>query len=320
VNALVVVVDDVGFGWADAFGGLVATPNITRLARNGLRYTNVCTTGLGLGDLVAPAGYDAFAVGRSHETPVRSITDEALALLSRGEDPGPVRSWFCAVAYHDCSAPHHIPHHVPADWAARYKGRFDAGWDAYRDEVLARQKKLGTVSAKVGLLPMRGAPSWGELGEDDRKLYARLAEIHAGFVSHVDQQIGRIVAHLEGTGRLDDTLLFILLGDEVAHEHYPIGWAYAGNTPFSLRRWDTHFGAARTPLVVHWPRGIEARGEIRRQPHDARDIVATIHEAAGVPIHETAGGAPMNASFDDPTAEVGLRIAGARPSAPEPGR
>ena len=172
------------------------------------------------------------------------------------------------------SAAPHAPHQAPPEWIERYAGRFDAGWDAWRDQVLARQKELGIVDAGVELSQRPDwVPSWEELDGDQKRLYARMMEVFAAFVSHADAQIGRLLDHLEATGELDNTLVCVVsdngasaeggphgtynqlghyisdeeddLEEELAHiddlggwhssGHYPWGWALAGNTPF--RRW-----------------------------------------------------------------------------------
>src|SRR5262249_43818484 len=161
-----------------------------------------------------------------------------------------------------------------------------------------------------------GVPSWDSVPDDQKKLFARMAEVYAGFLAHTDAQIGRLIDFLEKTGDLDNTLAMIFIGDNGSsgegtlnglynemslaayvpeklednlkdidklgqpgsYNHYPVGWALAGNTPFKLCKQYTHFGGTRNPLVVHWPNGIKARGEIRRQFHHVIDIVPTILE------------------------------------------
>ena len=219
----------------------------------------------------------------------------------------------------------HAPHHVPKEWADRYRGQFDDGWDAYRQKVFERQKALGILPEDAQL--SRSDPDvqeWGTLSAEEKRLYARMMEVFAGYLEHTDDQIGRLVRFLEETGELDNTLLMLIsdngasaeggphgsvnenrffnnvpesLADNLAaiddlggpkyFNHYAWGWAHAGNTPF--RRWkrETYRGGVSDPLIVHWPKGIQARGEVRHQYVHAIDMVPTVLECLGVdpPTH-----------------------------------
>jgi arylsulfatase len=193
-------------------------------------------------------------------------------------------------------------------------------------------------------------PHWDELDEDAKRVAIRLMETYAGFAEHADVQIGRLVDTLGELGVLDDTLLVYLLGDNGAsgeggpegtiREHlvghgipddiadmsarideiggpmtyamYPVGWALAMNTPYQwTKQVASHFGGTRDGLVVHWPSGMRARGEVRHQFHHVIDVLPTVLDAAGLPMPETVQGVPqqpmegtsMRYSFDDPTAE-----------------
>jgi arylsulfatase A-like enzyme len=439
-NVMYIVLDDVGFGWAETFGGLIETPNITRLAKSGLSYVNHHTTALcsptraclltgrnhhsvGMANITELAsgfpgyngrqpqdkaaiasilhqyGYTSFAVGKWHNTtaeetsvagpydrwptgpvfgfdrfygffggdsnqwypklymdqaPVdqprlpeegyhlsEDLTDRAISFIANHVSVAPDKPWLCYFAFGAC----HAPHHVGPQWIEKYRGKFDMGWDKYRETVLERQKQMGVVPSNSELPPMlEGVQKWDELSADEKRLYARMAEVYAGFLSHADAQIGRLIDFLETSKTLDNTLLFVFVGDngssgegtlkglfnemslgaDVAEDpkdvlraierlgqpgsynHYPVGWALAGNTPFRLCKQYTHFGGTRNPLVVHWPRGIKARGEIREQFHHVIDIVPTIMAAAGVELPGTINsvqqapmeGVPMNYSFE----------------------
>ncbi len=182
----------------------------------------------------------------------------------------------------------HAPHHVPTEWADRYKGQFDDGWDAYRETVFARQQELGLLPADAELSPHDpDVPEWSTLSADERRLYARMMEVFAGFVSHADHHFGRILDTLERIGELDNTLIMIIsdngasaeggpigsfnemlffnripesfdenlarideLGGTRSYNHYPFGWTWAGNTPF--RRWkrETYRGGATDPFIL----------------------------------------------------------------------
>jgi arylsulfatase len=443
-NILYIILDDVGFGWSSTFGGLVETPNITKLADNGLKYTNFHTTALcsptraclltgrnhhsvgmanitelatgypgyngrqpqdkaAIGSILHEYGYVSYAFGKWHNTaseetgptgpydrwpsgPVfgfdrfygffggdsnqwypklyldrqpidqprlpeqgyhlsEDLVDQMTGFIGNQQSVDPDRPWLCFFAFGAC----HAPHHVPKEWADKYKGKFDMGWDKYREVVLERQKKLGVVPQNAELAPMlEGVQKWDDLSVDEKKVFARMAEVYAGFLAHADAQIGRIVEFLERTNALDNTLIFVFIGDNgssgegtlnglynemtlvtTVHEtpkellsrldnlgqpgsynHYPVGWALAGDTPFKLCKQYTHFGGTRNPLVVHWPKGIKAKGEMRHQFHHVIDIVPTILSAAGVELprelnsvqQDPLEGVPMNYSFDDPKA------------------
>lgn len=244
----------------------------------------------------------------------------------------------------------HAPFHVAEEWILKYEGRFDAGWDAMREEILARQKELGVVPLDTELAPWAdGVPHWDELDDAGRRVAVRLMETYAGFAEHADQQVGRLVDAIDQLGALDDTLVFYLLGDNGAsgeggpegtlREHlvghgiaddvadmdarldeiggpstyamYPVGWALAMNTPYQwTKQVASHFGGTRDGLVVHWPRGMAARGEVRHQFHHVIDVLPTVCDVVGVPLPETVAGVAqqpvegtsMRYSFDDPDA------------------
>jgi arylsulfatase len=244
----------------------------------------------------------------------------------------------------------HAPFHVPAEWRDRYRGRFDDGWDAQRETTLARQKAIGVVPAETRLAPWaHGVPHWDELDEPARRVAARFMETYAGFAEHTDHHVGRLVDALDELGVLDDTLFLYLLGDNGAsgeggpegtlREHlvghgladdvaamdavldrfgdpttypiYPVGWALAMNTPYQwTKQVASHYGGTRDGLVVHWPSGMAARGEVRHQWHHVIDVLPTVLEAARLPLPRSVNGVAqqpveglsMLYSFDDPGA------------------
>ncbi len=214
----------------------------------------------------------------------------------------------------------HSPHQAPAEYRAKYRGKFDMGWDKAREMILANQKRLGIIPQET-LLTERidEIKAWDSLSDDERMLYARQMEVFAAQMEHVDFQIGRIVDNLERIGELDNTLIFVTAdngasgegglagtfnetyvlnglqtpfdasmrnyarwGDATTYPHYHAGWAMAGNTPFRYFKQSEHRGGQHDALVVHWPNGIEAKGEIRNQYHHISDIAPTILEATGV--------------------------------------
>jgi arylsulfatase len=218
----------------------------------------------------------------------------------------------------------HSPHHAPDDYLDKYKGKFDMGWDAAREQIIARQKELGIIPENTQLTErIDEIPAWDSLNEDEKRLYAKQMEVFAAQMEHVDYQIGRVIEMLERIDELDNTLIFVtadngasgegglagtfnetyvLNGQQTPFEanmrnlerwgqwdtypHYHAGWAMAGNTPFRYFKQSEHRGGQQDHLVVHWPNGIQAKGEVRGQYHHISDIAPTILEATGVEFPE----------------------------------
>ncbi len=241
------------------------------------------------------------------------ITDKAISFIADSKQVAPNKPFFM----YFCTGAMHAPHHVPKEWADKYKGVFDDGWEAYREKVFTRQKELGVVPMDAEL--SRHDPDvkpWKECSPDEQKLYARMMEVFAGFLTHTDHQIGLLLDFLKEIGEFDNTLIMVLsdngasseggpegsvnenlffnfvpesleenlaaleeLGGPKYFNHYAWGWTWAGNTPF--RRWkrETYRGGISDPFIVHWPKGIKAKGEVRNQYAHAIDMVPTVLEA-----------------------------------------
>jgi len=141
------------------------------------------------------------------------ITDKAISFIDRQKKAAPDKPFFL---YYSPGATH-APHQVAAEWSDRYKGKFDAGWDDYREKVFARQKQLGIIPADA-ILPARNPSikAWNKLSRDEQKLYARFMEVYAGYLTYTDHEVGRVVDHLKEINQLDNTLIFVIIGDNGA--------------------------------------------------------------------------------------------------------
>ncbi len=263
------------------------------------------------------------------------ITNKALEFIKDAKAVAPDKPFFLYYAPGAC----HAPHQVPREWADRYKGQFDMGYEALRERTLARQRELGLVPEDTELPPLNpigtvetrkgpdGQPfpvmdvtrPWDSLSADEKRLFARMAEVYAGFLSNADYHIGRLLDYLEDTGQLENTLIVLVsdngasgeggpngsvnemkfangipddieenmallddLGSPKTYNHYPNGWAMAFNTPFKMwKRYDFNGGTSDL-CFISWPAGMAARGELRTQYHHAIDLVPTILDALNV--------------------------------------
>jgi len=437
-SVMYVVLDDVGFSALEPYGGMIETPNIDRIVKKGLQYTNFHTTALcsptrsclltgrnhttnGMAciseassgfpnanghipfecamipEVLGEQGWSTFMVGKWHlcaedeenlasrrhgwpsgrgfdrwygfigaetnqwypdlihdnhtvdppQTPEEGyhlsvdLTDKAMSYIRDMKAVAPDKPWFLYYAF----GAGHAPHHVPKDWADKYKGKFDMGYEAYREQVFEKQKKLGIVPAAAELSPinpytdLKGPEGqdwpaldtvrpWASLTDDEKKLFSRMAEVYAGFVSHADHQLGRMLDYLEESGQLDNTLIILVsdngasgeggpngsinenkffngipdtiesnmkyldvLGSPLTYNHYPTGWAWAFNTPFKMwKRYSNYQGGTADPMIVSWPAKIKKPG-IRTQYQHAIDIVPTIYDCLGIEMPEVYRGA-----------------------------
>ncbi|MEU4268991.1 arylsulfatase [Streptomyces sp. NPDC026092] len=245
----------------------------------------------------------------------------------------------------------HAPHHVFKEWADRYKGVFDEGYEAIRPGILRRQKDMGLLpeDTELSAINPHGEPEvtgpdgqlwpmldtvrpWGELSADERRLFVRMAEVFAGYVSYTDDQLGRVLDFLESAGELDNTIIVAVsdngasgeggpdgtfnewrffngmstptalslehideLGGPTSYNHYNTGWAWAFDTPFPYwKRWAGYEGGVADMCLVAWPAGIEARGEVRRQYVHAVDVAPTLYDLLGIEPPEVVKGYPQN--------------------------
>ncbi len=257
------------------------------------------------------------------------LADKAIEFIADAKQIDPDKPFYM----HFCTGATHAPHHVPREWADRYKGAFDDGWDAYREKVFARQKELGVVPKDAELSRHDpDVPEWESLTDDQRRLYARMMEVFAGFLSHTDHHVGRVLDFIEGIGELDDTLIMVIsdngasaeggptgttneaqffnnapepfedtlkvideIGGPKHFNHYPWGWTWAGNTPF--RRWkrETYRGGSSDPFIVSWPKRIKAAGEVRDQYAHLIDMMPTVLDLLDIQPPATIRGVPQSA-------------------------
>lgn len=271
------------------------------------------------------------------------ITDKAIEFIRDAKAIAPDKPFFLYYAPGAC----HAPHHAPTEWIAKFKGQFDIGYEAMREQTLARQKELGIVSQDAALPPINpiGTPEtrtgpdgdpfpeldytrpWDSLSDQEKQLFARMAEVYAGFLGHADHHIGRLLDFLESAEQLDNTMLIVVsdngasgeggpngsvnemkfansipddinanlamldeLGGPQTYNHYPTGWAMAFNTPFKMwKRYEFNGGTA-DPCIIAWPKVLGHGGEIRRQYHHAVDIVPTILDCLSVTAPDTIKG------------------------------
>jgi arylsulfatase len=219
----------------------------------------------------------------------------------------------------------HAPHHVPPEWIDKYKGQFDQGWDVVREQTFARQKQLGVIPQDCQLTDRHAQiPAWDSMAPELKPILSRQMEVYAAFLEHTDHHIGRLIDSLEDLEILDNTLIYVIIGDNgasaegslqgcfneiapltgfadletveflaerldqlggpEAYNHYAVGWAHAMNTPYQwTKQVASHWGGTRNGLIVHWPKGIQARGEVRSQFHHVIDVAPTLLEVAGLP-------------------------------------
>jgi arylsulfatase A-like enzyme len=233
----------------------------------------------------------------------------------------------------------HSPHQPTKEWIEKFKGKFDMGYEKLRDQIFANQKTLGVIPPNTQLTPWpdgqdayAGAklPRWDSLSAIQKKLYARQAEVFAAYAAYTDYEIGRVIQEVQDEGKLDNTLIIYIVGDngtsaegtlagtpnqltayngilnlpeieqminyeawgsDKTYPHMSVGWAWAFDTPFKwTKQVASHFGGTRQGLAISWPGRIKDVGGIRTQFHHVIDIVPTILEAAGIPAPDTVNG------------------------------
>lgn len=420
-NVVIILIDDMGFGVSEAFGGPISMPTIERLAENGLRYNRFHTTALcaptrtalltgynhhsnnmgciteagttfpgytgvrpqtitPMAEVLRQNGYNTAQFGKCHEVPpweisnngpqdrwpthsgfekfygflggetnqwspsiydgvtvvetpkdpeyhfTTDMTNQAIAWVKTQQSLQPDKPFFIYFA----PGATHAPHHAPKEWIEKYQGKFDQGWDKVREETFARQIKMGIIPENTKLAPKPAdIKDWESLSPDEKKLFARQMEAYAGFASHTDHEVGRLIEAIEDLGEMDNTVIIYIAGDNgcsaegqmngmyqemtyfnqypetvdemlkhydewgspSTYPHFSAGWAVAMDVPFAwTKQVASDFGGTRNGMVIHWPAGIRAKGEIRSQFGHVIDIAPTIYEVSGIPAPKEVNG------------------------------
>ena len=257
---------------------------------------------------------------------ITGMADDAVRYLNQVNAAAPDKPFFCYYV----PGGTHAPHQPTQEWIDKFKGKFDMGWNELREKIFANQKRLGVIPANTKLTPWPdgqaeygGAklPKWDTLSPVEKKLFARQAEVFAAYVAYTDHEIGRVIQAVEDMGKLDNTLIIYISGDNgtsaegstigtpfdmaaiqgvdvpveeqmkfydawgspLTTPHMSVAWSWAFDTPFKwTKQIASHFGGTRQGMVMAWPGHIKDAGGIRTQFHHLIDIVPTILEASGI--------------------------------------
>jgi arylsulfatase len=425
---LLIMTDDTGFGVTSTFGGVVPTPNLDRIAANGLRYTNFNSTALcsptraalitgrnhhsmgfgviseqstgypgynsimtrdkaTIGRILKDNGYRTSWFGKDHNTPefqasqagpfdqwptgmgfdyfygfvggdanqwqpnlfrnttaiypynnkpgwnlITAMADDAIQYMDRVTAIDKDQPFFI---YYVPGAVH-APHHPTPEWIKKISDMhlFDQGWNKLRETIFANQKRLGVIpqDAKLTPWPTKLLKEWDQLTPDEKKLFIRQADVFAAYFAYADDEIGRVIQHVQDMGKLDNTMIIYIAGDngnsaegslvgtpnevaslqgvdipvqdqlkfydvwgsDLTYPHMAVGWTWAFDTPFSwCKQIASHFGGVRQGMAISWPKGIKDKGGIRHQFHHMIDIVPTILEATGIRAPNVVDGIPQ---------------------------
>lgn len=428
-NVLLIMTDDSGFGVPSTFGGVIPTPALDRIAKNGLRYTNFNSTALcsptraalitgrnhhsmgfgviseqstgfpgynsimtrdkaTIGKILKDNGYWTSWFGKDHNVPefqasqagpfdqwpagmgfdyfygfvggdanqwqpnlfrnttaiypyvgnpkwnlITAQADDAIQQMQRVNAVNRDQPFF--VYYVPGGT--HAPHHPTPEWIEKIHNMhlFDQGWNELRQTIFEKQKKLGVIPPNAKLTPWPDdlLKKWEALSEDEKKMFIRQVEVFAAYVAYTDHEIGRVIQAVEDMGKLDNTLIIFINGDngtsaegtmlgtpnevamfngvdvpvsvqlqdfyeawgsDLTYPHMAVPWAWAFDTPFSwTKQIASHFGGVRQGMAISWPAVIKDKGGIRNQFHHVIDIVPTILEVSGIPAPEVVDGIPQ---------------------------
>lgn len=363
-NIVLIMADDLGFADLGCYGGEIETPNLDRLARGGLRFTQFYNTakchssrvdlltglycgqagneamdrGVTIAEALAPAGYFTAMAGKWHldgEPTERGFqryfghlsgatnffvgdktfrlngepfavpqdgsfyttdadTDYGIRFIDEAAPAG--KPFFLYLAY---NAPHY-PLQAPRKDVMKYRGKYRVGWDQLRAQRYQRQLEMGLIRPEWKLSPRpEEVPAWDTLDAEAQDWEDFRMAAYAGMVDHLDQQIGRLVAHLREKQLLENTLILFcsdngacpfertkgrdkMPWDPGSYWTYDTGWAHAGNTPFRWYKQNQHEGGISSPLIAHWPAGLKTEaGSLTDQPAHLIDLMATAIDLGG---------------------------------------
>lgn len=266
-------------------------------------------------------------VGKPDYNLITDMADEAISHMKKLDASAPDTPFFVYYA----PGGTHSPHQPKAEWVEKFKGKFDMGWNAMREQIFANQKRLGVIPANAKLTEWPDIrPTWETLSADQKKLFARQAEVFAGYAAYTDHEIGRVIQQIEDMGKLDNTLIIYIVGDNgtspegtlsgtpnqwtsyngildfpideqlkfydawgsaATYPHMAVAWSWAFDTPFKYtKQVASHFGGTRQGLAISWPGHINDPGGIRTQFHHIIDILPTVLEATGIKAPQTVNG------------------------------
>lgn len=266
-------------------------------------------------------------IGNPEYNLITDMADDAIEHVSQLNALDPSKPFFVKYA----PGATHAPHHPTPEWIAKFKGKFSMGWNKLRDEIFINQKRLGVIPQDAQLTPWPEdlIKKWDDLTDQERQLFERQMEVYAAFLAYTDFEIGRVVQTIEEMGRLDNTLIIYISGDngssaegspngtpnemtffngvevpvaaqmrylnmwgsDKTYPHMAVGWTWAMSTPYKwTKQVPSYFGGTRNGMVISWPDRIKDAGGIRNQFHHVIDIVPTILEATGIQAPEIVDG------------------------------
>jgi arylsulfatase len=265
-------------------------------------------------------------IGKPGYNLITDMADEAIKYLTELNAAAPEKPFFLYYV----PGGTHAPHHPTPEWIAKMKGKFDMGWNELRDQIFANQKKLGVIPPNTELTPWPDLlPKWDTLNPTQKKVYARQAEIFGAYAAYTDHEIGRVIRAVEDLGKLDNTLIIYISGDngtsaegsaigttfdlaaiqgidmpvdaqlkfynvlgsDLTTPHMSVAWSWAFDTPFKwTKQIASYFGGTRQGMAISWPAHIKDVGGIRSQFHHIIDIVPTILEVTGIQPPATVNG------------------------------
>jgi arylsulfatase A-like enzyme len=266
-------------------------------------------------------------VGKPGYNLTTDLADEAIRYMNDLNAAAPDQPFF--VYYVPGGS--HAPHQPTKEWIEKFKGKFDMGWNVLREQIFANQKRLGVIPANAQLTEWpEQLAKWDTLSANEKKLFARQAEVFAAYTAYTDYEIGRVIQAVQDMGKLDNTLIIYIVGDNgtspegstlgtpnvftayngvldvpveaqlkyydswgspLTYPHMAVAWSWAFDTPFKwTKQVASHFGGTRQGLAISWPARIKDVGGIRRQFHHIVDIVPTILELTGIKAPQLVDG------------------------------